>query len=336
MANLFIVRTPMQIVSALEAMDYFQTSDNILVIIHNRKKNNLQQIQRVMELFDLHHLFDEIMEVHHHRQSKFFLLLNLIQTLKRRTYETLFLGLYDSMGRLFLSNLIYRNAYLIDDGTATIIAHHRIVNSMKTHTVGLKALRARLFGLRLHHHNAPLGFFTLFQLPQYAQEPIITHRFAYLKRYFSQPDEYSNIIYLLGQNITDVPIVSKEKYLCYIQQILEKYPDHDIVYIPHRAETLHQELQTLPNRRFTIQKTTLPIELYFLMHRIYPTHVISFFTSALYTLNILFENSTIESFNIALEDIESHHNSVMQCQEFLKTTSVIHSPLQRYNDCKML
>ncbi len=336
MANLFIVRTPMQLVSALEAMHHFQTRNNTLVMLHNRKKNNPKQMQKVIDIFDLHNVFDEIMEVGSSQsQSKFFRSLALITTLKHHHYDKFFLGLYDSMGKLFLANLSYEQSYLIDDGTATIVAHRRIIERMHHRSVGLKELRALFFGLHVHS-DIPLHFFTLFQLQQHKNETIITHRFDYLKRLFPQQCERSGAIYLLGQNITDVPIISKEKYLCYIQQILEKYPHHEVIYIPHRSETLHPELYALQQGNLTIVPTTMPVELYFLINRIYPAHVISFFTSALYTLNILFEKSTIESFHIASEDIENHHSSVLQCQEFLQTTSVIHSPLQRFSDCKML
>ncbi len=335
MADLFIVRTPMQIVSAIEAMHYFHSSNNTLVIIYNKKKNNFKQIQKIIDIFHLATLFKNIIEVKSTQPSKFLLTLKLIRKFKKHSYNKLFIGLYDSMGKLFLANLSYQQAYLIDDGTATIVAHQHIVRTMHSQTVGSKELRALFFGLHTQHRT-PLHFFTLFHLTPYSDETIITHRFEYLKQRFTQQYHHSTTIYLLGQNLTDVAIVSAEKYLCYIQQILKHYPDRNIVYIPHRLETLHPELYALQHSKFTVMHNTMPIELYFLTNRIYPNHIISFFTSALYTLNILFDEATIESFSIASEDIEHHHDSVTQCQKFLEETSVIQSPLQCYNDYKML
>ncbi len=335
MAHLFIVRTPMQIVSALEAMHHFQTSNNTLVILHNPKKSNPQQIQKVIEIFNLHVIFDEIIEVTAHHQSKFFRSLELIGTLKHRRYEKLFLGLYDSIGKLFLANMLYSHAYLIDDGTATIVAHRNMRNRLNSRAVGFKELRALFFGLRIHSET-PLDFFTMFKLQQNADETIITHRFEYLKKFFSQQYRQDNTLYLLGQNITDVPILSKEKYLCYIKQIVERYADREIIYIPHRSETVHHELYELQNRHVTIAESTMPIELYFLMNRIYPTHIVYFFTSALYTLNILFEKSRLESFVIPDDDIQSRHENVRECQRFLESTSVVPVPLQSYAQYNML
>ena len=335
MAHLFIVRTPMQIVSALEAMHHFQTANNTLVILHNRNKSNPKQIQKVIEIFNLHVIFDEIIEVPVLHQSKFFRSVELINTLKKRRYEKLFLGLYDSMGKLFLANLLYSHAYLIDDGTATIVAHRNMYNRLNSRAIGLKELRALFFGLHIHSESS-LDFFTMFQLKAQANETIITHRFEYLKEFFSQQYHRDNTLYLLGQNITDVPILSKESYLCYIQQIVERYAEREIIYIPHRSETLHHELYELQNRHFTIAESTMPIELYFLINRIYPTHIVSFFTSALYTLNILFDKSRLESFMIPHEDIQSRHDNVRECQRFLEATSVVQTPLQSYAQYNML
>ncbi len=332
MAHLFIVRTPMQIVSAFEAAQYFHAVDNILIIIHNKQEKNPKQIQNVIEIFNLHVIFNTLIEIENKGNSTFLQSLHIIKELQKQPYDKVFLGIYGSVGRLFLANLSYKESYLIDDGTATIIAHQNIMNNQ---TPNFKEFRAIFFGLRIRH-NTPIHFFTIFHLKKITNETIINHRFEYVKQHFLQQNHSDNTVYILGQNIIDVSIVSKEAYLYYIEQIINKYRTQNIIYMPHRAETLHEELYHLQNKNFTVSENNIPIELYFLKNRIYPSHIISFFTSALYTLNILFSKSTVESFFIVPEDIENHHDSVAQCQQFLETTSILQSSLQSYKACKML
>ncbi len=331
MVNLFITRTPMQIVNAFEATQYFNTAQNILIIIENNQDNNPKQIQKVIEIFDLKTVFDDIIKVENRGKSKFIQSIELIKLLNKDQYDTVFLGSYGGIGKLLLANLEYQQSYLIDDGTATLIAHKTIMRNLNKTKIGFKELRALLFGLKIKIKKQ-IKFFTIFNLEQVENETIVKHSFENVKKRFSLLQKSDNTTYLLGQSLTDFKIVSKEKYLCYLQQIVDKYSDQKIIYMPHRAEILHKELYRLENENFTIMPNTMPIELYFLVNEIYPKHVISFFTSALYTLDVLFNKSKIESFYIDPSDIDNRVEIVKVCQDFLESTSVIKSPLENYKD----
>ncbi len=331
MYNLFITRTPMQIVNAFEAAQYFSAAQNILVIIENNQDNNPQQIQKVIEIFNLNTVFDDIIKVENKGKSKFIQSIELIKLLNKNQYDTVYLGSYGGVGKLLLANLEYRQSYLIDDGTATLVAHKTIMRNLNKTNIGFKELRALLFGLKIKIKRQ-IKFFTIFNLEQVENETIVKHTFENVKKRFSLLQKNNDTIYLLGQSLTDFKIVSKEKYLCYLQQIADKYSNQKIIYMPHRAEILHEELHHLENDNFTIMTNTMPIELYFLVNKIYPKHVISFFTSALYTLDVLFSKSKIESFYIDPSDIDNRVEIVKVCQDFLESTSVIKSPLKSYKD----
>ena len=331
MYNLFIARTPMQILNAFEATQHFKTQENILVIIHNRLNNNEEQIQKIIEIFSLNTIFNKIIEIENRGKSKFKQAKELINSLQQHPYEHIFLGSYGGVGRLLLANLEHQKSYLIDDGTATIVAHKDIIKNRNRTKLGFKELRALLFGLKVKIEK-PINFFTIFYLEQLADEVIIKHTFEHVKQQFSQATHKSEEIYLLGQSITQYDMISEEKYICYIRQIIAQYRDQKIIYVPHRAEIHNDELNSLINENFTIMPSTMPIELYFLINEIYPKHVISFFTSALYTLNVLFSQSKVESFYIDPEDIESRAEVVKLCHALFHTTSIVQTPLQRYKD----
>jgi hypothetical protein len=331
MKNLFITRTPMQIINAFEAMQHFRCQHSVLLIIHNFQNNNAQQIYKVIESFSLNEKFEEIIEIKNSRKSKFFQALSLVKQLKKEHYNRVFLGSYGGVGKLLLANLSYKESYLIDDGIATIVAHKNITTHLNQTKIGFKELRSILFGLKVTI-KTPINFFTIFNLEQVHNEIIIKHSFQYVKKSLPNPTQRDDTIYFLGQNLTEVNIVTKEKYLYYLKQILLKYHDKKIIYIPHRAEILHHEITQLASENFIIKQSTMPIELFFLLQGIYPKHIISFFSSALYTLNVLFSKSMVEAFHIESQDLENRVQNVILCQKFLQTTSIVQSPLKSYND----
>jgi hypothetical protein len=331
MYNLFIARTPMQILNAFEATHHFKTQRNILVIIHNRLNNNEEQIKKIIDIFNLNHIFTEIIEIENRGKSKFKQAKELIKTLQNLSYDYVFLGSYGSVGRLLLANIKYQKSYLIDDGTATIVAHKAIMKKRGKTPLGFKELRALFFGLKIKL-SKPISFFTIFHLEAIDDEIIVKHTFEHVKKQFSQEAARSEAIYLLGQSITQYDMISEAKYIDYIKQIVEYYPDEKIIYVPHRAEVHNKELNLLVNKNFSILPSTMPIELYFLINKINPKHVISFFTSALYTLNVLFSQSKVESFSIDPQDIESRAEIVRLCHALFHTTSIVQTPLQKYSE----
>ncbi len=330
MHNLFIVRSPLQIMNAYEASRHFNTTQNILVIIHNAGSKNIEQIKNMVDIFNLDNIWSKIIEIEDNKKSKFFKYVKLIKSLQQNKYETIFIGDFGTIFKSLLANLEYKQSYLMDDGTATIITHKTISTYFHKRKLRLKELRFLLFGLKAKIKK-DINFFTIFNLKQLNNEIIVKHTFNNVKKRFLSHKHHDDTIYLLGQNLTQGNIVTKEKYIYYIRQIINRYKNKKIIYMPHRTEILHKELKDLVNDNFIIKDTTMPIEIFFLKNQVYPKHIISFFSTALFTLNVMFDKSKIESFVINLDEITFRVKTVKLCQDFLQTTSIIQSPLKRYS-----
>lgn len=80
MKNLFIVRSPLQIINAIEAVHNFNLTDNTLVLIHNRSITNTEQMKDLLNLIK----WEEIIHVEESYGSKFFKYISLIKQLKKR------------------------------------------------------------------------------------------------------------------------------------------------------------------------------------------------------------------------------------------------------------
>jgi hypothetical protein len=95
-----------------------------------------------------------------------------------------------------------------------------------------------------------------------------------------------------------------------------------IVYIPHRAEKMTEAFKALESDRFHIGQSTGPIELRFLLEKKYPLHIVSFFSTALYTLEHIFPESDIVSIKFKRHEILKDDEIILNKYDFFDTTTV--------------
>lgn len=326
MDNLFIIRSPLQILNAYEAIKYFNLQNIILVLIYNSGENNTYQMKSLVSIIK----HDTLIELEDYKRTKFFRYLKLINTLKDNKFQYIFSGNFGTINRLLMANLKAEQLFLIDDGTSSIISHRKIHNYFLEPKFDLREFRYRIFRLE-SRINQKIDFFTIFDLPQIANEIIIQHKFENLSNKFLNEKKLDfNLVYFLGQNLTQAKIVSKEKYIFYIQTIIEKYKDKKIVYIPHRTEILHYEIKQLESENFEILFPNLPVEIYFLKLNILPFEIISFHSTALYTLKLILKQVKIKAFKINIQDIEKLKQTVEFCQEFLTKAKIEFNEVSQY------
>ena len=272
-------------------------------------------------------VWDEIIEIEN-RKSKYFQYVKLVYQLKKSIYENIFIGGFSTLHKIILANLKYDEAYMIDDGTATLIAQKTILEYFKNMPLNYRELRFLLSALKARIRKK-VHFFTFFNLVNLHDEVIVTHRFEFLKKKYLKNDLVNNDkVYILGQNLVSEGMIEKETYLFYINQIIQRYQSNNIIYIPHRSEGLIEEIKRFESPHFHMLQNDMPIEMFFLSKGIYPSTIVSFFSTALYTLSTIFPKSRVESFLIPAEDIQKGNETIVICQNFLKSTSVMQTSLQ--------
>lgn len=326
--NLFIVRSPLQVINAYEASQYFATKNNILVLIHNSTINNTDQTRKIVEMLNV---WDEIIEIEN-KNTKFFQYVKLVKKLKKSVYENIFIGGFSTLHKIILANLKYKEAYVIDDGTATLAIQSSVKDYFNKRPLNGRELRFLFFLLKTKIQKK-IHYFTFFNLPNLNNELVIKHKFEHTKKLYHISNTINdNVLYFLGQHLVQEGCCSREVYMHYLNQIVQKYPEKKIIYIPHRSENILDEIKELESQKFQIHKNEIPIELFFLSKGIYPSNIASFISTALYTLSTIFPDSNVESFLIPMEDLDKCNETVAICQRFLNGTSVIQTPLKSYRD----
>lgn len=324
--NLFIIRSPLQLMNAIEAKEHFLTKNNILLIMHNSAiENSASTNSTQMQLVSNLSKFDEKIDFYYQSKSKFSKLSSqakLIKKLQQNNYEHIFTGDYGIINQLIIANLKALNIYLLDDGTMTLVTHANKLHPSFRSPWGkkLKLLRYRLFGLNLNH-NSTINLFTNYNIKPHSSEEIVPNNYNYFKKTYTQNAVIDERIYLLGQPFAISKTMTDENYINYLKKIINCYKK-EIIYIPHRAETISDQLKALVSDRFTIQKNEGPIEIVFLSKNIFPTHVVSFYSSALFNLEKIFEATTIDAIKIDDKDLLKYKDGINLCYAEMKNTRI--------------
>jgi hypothetical protein len=167
-----------------------------------------------------------------------------------------------------------------------------------------------------------INLFTSYALSPHGDEEIIHNDLKYFKKIFLTDSTLDEHIYLLGQPLSEINLISRATYLEYVKKIQIFY-NKKIVYIPHRAESLLDDLLQRQDENFIIQEINQPIELEFITSKRYPMHICSFYSSALFTLNILYPKSEIIAFEIEMDKMVMPRMEINTVYEYISTNTSI-------------
>ncbi|NCC08890.1 MAG: hypothetical protein EOM30_12885 [Clostridia bacterium] len=311
MKNLFIIRSPLQVLNAYEAIEHFQLKNNIFLIVQNHLDKNNQQMRDMLAMCE----YEELIEMPPSK-SNYFRYVALTRKLKKHDYNFIFFGNLGSFQKLLLANLEYEKSYLFEDGTCTFSYHIEL--SKPQQRFSSRDMRFLLAGLSIKRKK-PVGYFTIFDLEQLGSEEIVNHSFSHLKNKICKNFSHTNNVYVLGQCLVNAGLTSDEAYLHYVKVIRDSFLGEKIIYIPHRGETITDELKSFENENFKIFENTMPIELYFMKQKIRPKYVVSFYSMAVFTLAKIFDKSLIKSYAICPEDMKmKRKESALFVQSFIK------------------
>ena len=287
MKNLFIIGTPLQLINAMEAINHFKLEKNILVIVHRSLKANKTQIDKIRDLYK----WEEVIDIEYSKHSSLLKYVNLVKYLKRYTYKYIFFPKLEVVPKLVIANVKKEKVFLLDDGGLTVTIYEKFIKTNKLNKYDLKELRFLLFGLKIKIRDK-INLFTYFDLEPVNGIEVIKNNLTYLKNKIKNAKRDDNVIYFLGQPIST--LIDDAIYRNSLKSIIKKY-NKKLVYIPHRGETQDKidYLSELDNSMFSIKDIGMPVELFFLNTKIYPSHVISYYSTALTTLDLIFEDSVI-------------------------------------------
>lgn len=300
--NIFIVRTPFQLINAYEAKEYFQTKNNVLIIIDNGTENNKTQLTNL--IYD--DIWDCIIRFGDNEKTNFFNYVNLIYKLKKIKKEYLFIGSgFNKMQKILVANIDSEKTCFFDSGTNTMTTYKDFLES-KINIPALKKLRFMIFGLKTNI-NKNIDFFTMFDLKELPRNKIFKNEYKFMKAKFGDGHNLvGDEIYIIGQRFVDADILDEEKYFAFLDNVIEKYQSHKINYLMHRTETKEYLINNAYDTKLNIIQSTMPGELFFLSLPNQPKYVIGTISTLIVSLKYILKNTEVIAYRFNMNDFKKN------------------------------
>ncbi|MEA2018174.1 MAG: hypothetical protein U9N59_06975, partial [Campylobacterota bacterium] len=249
--NLFVIKSPLQMINAFEAIDYFKLTNNILIVVENATSKNVLQIHNLIQ----QHNWIEVIIIQHGK-SKFFQYLKLIHYLKKIQFNFMIIGDLGNVTKAILANVNKKIIYYIDDGAATLKDYNNYIKVGKINKNNFKEFRYILFGLKIFVKDT-INMFTFLDLEP-SEIKVIKHNFNYFKNKLIKDFTHSENIYFLGQPLEGY--IKEETYINYLTSLIRKFPNKKIIYMSHRSENTSQkhQVKALENDLFKFVENEMP------------------------------------------------------------------------------
>lgn len=305
--NLFIVSSPLQVLSAFEALNSLKLieCENIFVVYlgHNTYQN--EQIISVIEFFKgIHSIRFRYLEFKNAQQF-YISKIREIKFFKNKHVENLFVGhLSEYSVKLFICNVDFKKLIVLDDGAATIKQNdefHSTVSIIKAHNLKftsdkLKWLISKFYLLR-GKKNVKINWFSMFSFTPLNGNNYFEHSFELLKNNMKK-EEFkiqASTVYFIGSNLVNAKVLrDRDQYISMLYDIFLNIDESkSIIYLPHRFEDTSYLMDLFETFSVNIIRSNSIVELFFLESKVYPTEISSFYSTALFSLKKIYPKATI-------------------------------------------
>ena len=337
MNSVFLVKSPLQLLNAIEAKHHFKlnTEDCILIIMGDRKSRpqilelaNLQHLWgKIILLNAVHLLFGNPLEDNSHysapssfwqseifRSSAFHV--RRLNRISKYVGEVkyIFIGYakYVYM-RHFVNTTPHQKTFLLDDGSATIkISRERKAGLNDTLHLPvnkkIKLFAQRIFQGMQSEAQASLCFFTAFDVSPGGKDTIVKNNFDYIRN-INHKSEQNDAVYFLGSPLNEAGIMPQTEYLECLQKVKHYFGDQKLIYVAHRREKKENldEIRRLLNIHTVL--FDFPIEYQIAVIGPRPKILASFVSSALDNCRLIMDDKLmIISFKFNLENCLKREN----------------------------
>lgn len=187
-----------------------------------------------------------------------------------------------------------------NDGIISSLFLNKILGDDGTKTISIIA------------RNKKYRHWTFFDLHNYKN-----HSFEFFKFNFKTKNISTNkSVYFIGQKHIEEKLVKKDSYLSLLKKIKDKYKNYTLYYFKHRGEN-EENLKEIKRMGFKIKNINYPIEFHPIEENVKPDHVIGFCSSALITLNEIYNLNFSFYVNDQLLNKSNYENNYKEIYRYL-------------------
>lgn len=306
MKALYIVASPLQMLYAIEARHEFSITGSQLLILDTGIENDQKQIAELVSQLAWDKTYKMSWPVKSRKLLKILkqIMMAFYLNMSQTKYDYLFLGDF----ALFMASLVRRHKlYIISDGNKIIWQKdmygelYQLNNLTRFHCINqlVVKLLPSYFG-----RSIPLNYFTPFEFDEDGDNYCV-NSFSWLKKGIELDrfeDAPADVVYFLGAYLSEgvwTKYVNENYFFLCVERIFLYYKSQNkrIVYIPHRLESeekLGRMTALFPE--ISVQYIERGVELEFVTKKLYPLHVASFSSTALYTIGKIFSKCSCDAF----------------------------------------
>ena len=287
--NLFLIRSPLQALNAIEAKEKFSKNEKNIIIVFYRREIDKELILNTLKYSTWSNIIIKKLKPHY---QLFKYLNNLLKEFPLVNY--CLIGDHSTLINYYINRLKYKHLVILEDGTATLRtikllenkSYHKIKKTVYKENTFFSTFFINLIGLDTRYlYDA--SFFTIYQLD--TKIPLIQNNYAYLKKLIKQIPK-KRITFFIGSNLIEGIFVTKELFELELQKVVNYYKNQNIefIYILHRKEDVKYMTYLEEKLGFKCLKFNNIIEIEFLNLGYIPSEVSTFISSAITTLKILY------------------------------------------------
>jgi len=354
MKSVFLVKTPLQLLNAIEARHHYELKkqDCVVILMADRKsqkqlRNLAQAVDEWGDVLDLNDapllfldplknvnadsLFNNFWKLKIFNRSIFYVhRLNRISKCLGEV-EYFFVGYARYVYMKHLVNITpHRKIVSLDDGNATLeLAKERGFSPNNIKSLPLKKkiklfLRKYIQGLNSNEFSR-LEFFTIYNIDLDRKDSLVKHNFSYLKSRIENISRTEEV-YFIGSPLSETGIVSKSSLLENLKRVKSYYKGKNIVYISHRRESEINLKEISRELGMKVIQFEYPIEYQLAMKGPRPVVLASFISSALDSCSLIFgDTMRVVAFRLDLVDSprQDEINSIYDSYESDNNSKVV-------------
>jgi len=349
--NIFLIETPLQLLNAIEAKNYFKLANNHLLVFVETTGYDSELFKllvceddwdevRFINLYNkkiefksklLGHRISEKVQGWGYDYQQFLnrnKLDGIVHSFGR--CKNIFLGNYlrdyIKYMRHFANTLEHEHLYILDDGTdALLINNERKDRSLrKDHTGGsgsyISRLKAKLRKSLIEWNDKDADkiiFFTAYDMDVGYNDHLVRNEYKYLREKAASV-VISDNVFFLGQPLVDDLYMKNEVYFDYLRKIKRYFADEKLVYIPHPRESVEIVGKIKEYLDLDIKRFNVPIEYEISIKGNKPKVLASFFCSALQNCKIILDQQKIKAIYIPPEHLMRGHELTQTAYEYFK------------------
>lgn len=333
--NIYIIQSPLQLLSAIEAANYYKEDKNILLIRYANEKLTNFQIKEILKLYSGWSSVFEILP------NKF----NLLTGLKTISLTKKLCSNFGKSGRIFLGDYrswyapylltgkLSNDCYLLDDGNSTIDIQNNYLSKSRLYFGGglkgfVKNIVFSFWKLLVGNDESNVNIFTGFDLkPNCDRQKVICHSFEYLRLLSVDKSIDKASVYFFGAPISELSLLSRARELELLGNVNDLYKSSNInlIYIPHRRDSLQKIACIEGTLKIDVVKFAHCAEVELILSSVIPFGIASFYSTVLYTLPKIFNFELVESYKLPILEMPDYHRAglAMVYAEYEKSMRVI-------------